>query len=315
MEASNVFEVRAPGACHTPDGWEEATIDHTLTRFPLTGRHLLVECEACHVDRQWTGIGMACLSCHSPDDPHQGQFSADCSDCHTANGWEDLTSSHAETGFRLEGGHASPACADCHPSGRYAGTPSTCIGCHAGDDRHNGEFGTECSTCHRPTRWEDWTFDHNLSAFPLTGAHRGVTCKGCHSGGRFAGPSSACSTCHGKPSSHGSAFGSNCGACHSTSAWRPASFNGPHPFPMNHHGADGDCSTCHPSSLTSYSCTGCHAHDPSKMEDKHKEVPAGKRARAAAIDWLLAKNAGLPPAGGASTEVLPFMEAGLVVAE
>jgi len=51
------------------------------------------------------------------------------------------------------------------------------------------------------------------------------------------------------------------------------------------------------------------------MEDKHKEVPAGKRARAAAIDWLLAKNAGLPPAGGASTEVLPFMEAGLVVAE
>lgn len=41
---------------------------------------------------------------------------------------------------------------------------------------------------------------------------------------------------------------------------------------MNHRGADGDCSTCHPSSLTSYSCTGCHAHDPSKMEDKHKEV-------------------------------------------
>lgn len=94
-----------------------------VTRFPLTGRHLLVECEACHVDRQWTGIGMACLSCHSPDDSHRGQFSVDCSDCHTTNGWDDLTFSHAETGLRLEGGTPCRPARTATPAGDTRGHP------------------------------------------------------------------------------------------------------------------------------------------------------------------------------------------------
>jgi len=260
------------GECHSAEGWDGATLDHDRTRFPLTGLHTEVICESCHVDRQWTEIGSTCRSCHTRDDTHGGQFPGDCVDCHMTSGWEDLTFSHARTGFALAGAHAEPSCGACHPGGKYVGTPSTCIGCHAKDDRHNGEFGTDCAACHRATTWADWTFDHDLSSFPLTGAHRSASCQGCHSGGSFEGTSSACSSCHGKPSSHGNAFGGSCGSCHSTSAWRPATFNGPHPFPMNHGGAGGNCAACHPSSLTSYSCTGCHEHSPSRMEDKHKEV-------------------------------------------
>jgi hypothetical protein len=258
------------GECHGPESWEGAEIDHDRTRFALTGSHVETTCESCHVDRQWVGIGTACRACHVEDDRHEGQFSVDCSDCHTSVAWADVTFDHASTGFPLAASHAEVSCAECHPGGRYVGTPTSCYGCHGDEDEHNGRFGTDCSACHKPTTWDDWTFDHNLSSFRLTGAHTRAACLDCHGSGGFEGTSSSCSACHSRPSSHGSAFGGSCGNCHSTSAWRPASFNGPHPFPMNHGDAGGNCGRCHPSSLTDYTCYGCHSR--SKMDDKHKEI-------------------------------------------
>ncbi len=257
------------GECHTTSAWSGATIDHTQTGFDLTGRHRLAACETCHVDRQWTGIGTACQDCHTRDDPHRGQFLDDCDACHQTSGWEDLTFDHRQTGFGLDDAHAI-SCDACHGGGRYAGTPTTCQGCHADDDRHAGRFGRDCGACHRPTRWDDVTFDHALSRFPLTGAHGRLDCGVCHDPGSFGGLSSSCGSCHADPAFHRGLFTSNCGSCHSTSAWRPASFNGPHPFPTNHEGAGGRCGECHPGPLTSYSCFGCH--DRGKMEDKHKEI-------------------------------------------
>lgn len=259
------------GECHDASGWEDASLDHGRTRFSLTGSHVEVECLECHVDRTWTGIGTACRTCHVDDDRHNGQFDVDCADCHTTVAWSDVIFDHARTGFALEAAH-DVSCSTCHADGQYVGTPSSCAGCHASEDDHNGRFGKDCGACHRPTRWSDATFDHNLVGFRLTGAHARVACESCHTGGRFAGTSSSCSSCHNRPSSHGSSFSGACSNCHSTSAWRPASFNGPHPFPMNHGGAGGNCSTCHPSSWFDYSCTGCHEHDASRMQDKHREV-------------------------------------------
>jgi hypothetical protein len=255
--------------CHTPATWADATIDHDLTRFALVGRHVDALCESCHVDRQWTGIGQTCRDCHQVDDPHRGQFTGDCAPCHAPTGWEDVTFDHAQTGFALTGGHAKPACAACHPDGRYVGTPTSCIACHAADDRHDGAFGKDCAACHKTTTWDDWTFDHDRSDFPLTGAHRNVSCQGCHKGGTFAGTPTACAACHARPASHGSVLRGSCGSCHTTRAWTPASYNGPHPFPMRHGGA-GTCAACHPSSLTSYSCARCHSR--TEMADHHKEV-------------------------------------------
>ena len=259
------------GKCHTPASWEGATIDHDLTRFSLTGSHVQVECLECHVDRKWTGIGTACRTCHEDDDRHGGQFDVDCSSCHTTIAWSDVTFDHDRTGFALENAH-DVTCSKCHPGGRYVGTPSSCAGCHASEDAHNGRFGTDCGACHRPTRWSDATFDHNLASFRLTGAHQSVECTRCHVGGRFAGTPSSCAACHNRPSSHSGGFSGECSNCHSTSAWKPASFNGPHPFPMNHGGAGGRCGKCHPSSWFDYSCTGCHEHSPDRMREKHKEV-------------------------------------------
>lgn len=166
------------GDCHTPATWRDATIDHDRTRFPLTGEHLEASCLECHVDRRWTGIGTTCVACHVADDPHDGQFEADCVACHSTSDWDDVTFSHASTGFELTGGHAEPSCADCHPAGRYAGTPTTCVGCHRGDDAHAGQFGTDCAACHKTGAWKPATFAGH--PFPLNHGGAGGTCATCH---------------------------------------------------------------------------------------------------------------------------------------
>lgn len=258
------------GDCHTPDGWETARLDHDQTRFPLTGRHDLVACEACHADGQWDQIGMACRSCHLGDDPHAGQFRIDCRACHTPQGWELLQFDHRRSRFPLEEAHAAVECGECHREGRYADTPMRCVACHARDDAHEGRFGDDCGACHRATTWAEANFDHDLAAFRLTGAHRTTACLDCHTGGTFLGTPLSCSACHNRPGSHGAAFTAECSACHSTSAWRPASYNGPHSFPMNHGGAGGRCGLCHPNSLFAYRCGSCHRQ--SEMADKHQGI-------------------------------------------
>ena len=57
-------------------------------------------------------------------------------------------------------------------------------------------FSTTCQNCHTDRAWPRATFDHDLSRFPLTGAHAGVECARCHVGGRFAGTPTECVSCH-----------------------------------------------------------------------------------------------------------------------
>jgi hypothetical protein len=264
---------RACQDCHTPETWEGATLDHRVTGFPLQGSHAQADCLGCHVERQWSGIPRNCSGCHTEQDPHGGQFAQECDSCHAPTRWSELHFDHQQSAYPLVGAHLTAKCSGCHAGGQYVGTPTTCFACHASDDEHQGGFGQECGACHQPTRWEDWTFDHSLSRFPLTGAHRSTACLGCHEGGSFAGTPTACSACHAEPGLHRGVFGLQCGSCHSTSAWRPASWNGPHPFPMNHGGAGGSCSTCHPSSYGQYTCYGCHNR--SEIEKKHREEVGG----------------------------------------
>lgn len=258
-------------ACHAPTEWSEIHFDHQTSPYPLVGAHIEASCDSCHAGGRYVGTPTTCLACHASDDRHGGQFEQDCSACHRPTRWADVTFDHSRTAFSLVGSHLQAACSTCHAGGKYVGTPTSCVDCHASDDKHNGQFGQDCSACHRATRWSDVTFDHNRSGFPLTGAHRSVMCQKCHEGGSFSGTPTACSACHGEPSVHRGLFGLNCAACHTTSAWLPASFSGPHTFPMNHGDAGGQCSTCHPSGYTEYTCYGCHKHDPAEIEKKHRE--------------------------------------------
>ena len=102
--------------------------------------------------------------------------------------------------------------------------------------------------------------------FPLTGAHATLDCTSCHAGGRFAGTNDTCQACHAqdRPPNH---FQGQCSSCHATTAWTPANFN--HTFPIDHGGANGKCSVCHPGGTDGYTCTTCH--DMNKLVAEHQE--------------------------------------------
>lgn len=246
--------------CH--DGLETYGKGFSHATYPLTGGHQGPVCTACHRGAATLvtlkAAPTACVACHLANDIHAGRLGTACADCHTPASWSGASIDHAQTGFALTGGHAISDCAVCHPAGRFAGTPTTCVGCHKADDAHAGSFGSDCGACHGTTTWSDATFDHSTSAFPLTGAHASVSCARCHVGNVFKGTPTSCVACHARPASHTTGFSTACASCHTTGAWTPATFNAPHPFPLSHGGAGGVCSRCHPSTYTTYTCTACH---------------------------------------------------------
>jgi Class III cytochrome C family. len=255
-------------ACH--DGVDKYGDDfnHSAFVFQLNGNHADGSCSKCHLDARTVldlqSAPQDCFSCHSSSDPHVGRFGQDCAACHTPDGWKPAKFDHNLAAFKLEGEHAEVACADCHKNDVYQGVPSDCYSCHQKDDEHNGQFGTDCSACHTPNDWEDATFDHNLSAFKLDGAHTQVRCEQCHQNGVFKGTPSACISCHADPAFHAGAFGADCVSCHNTSNWNQAGFNLAHPEPSVDEGGSGithggaTCRQCHPSTLQQAACTDCH---------------------------------------------------------
>jgi hypothetical protein len=259
-------------ACHAPDNWRNATFDHGRTRFPLTGSHREVKCDECHMVGRFEGTPAECFACHEEDDAHDGNFGRECAPCHTPDDWESVRFDHSATAFPLLGKHAQVPCEGCHDGGSLSDTPSRCVDCHQVDDAHGGQFGIDCAGCHTADDWKNATFDHARTAFPLTGAHQQVGCAQCHSGGRFKGTPVACVGCHQDPAFHRGLFENACDVCHTTSAWLPGRFDRPHTFPLI-HGAAGPspCRTCHAGALASYTCYGCHEHNPAEMQEEHAE--------------------------------------------
>jgi hypothetical protein len=251
--------------CHSTSAWKPSTFNHNNAAFKLTGAHASAACSDCHANHVFKGTPSSCASCHTKDDAHQGSLGADCKQCHSTGAWKPSTFNHNNAAFKLTGAHASVACSDCHANHVFKGTPTSCYACHAKDDHHNGQFGTNCASCHVTDAWSHVTFDHSKSAFPLTGAHSGLACQRCHAN-VFTNTPTACNACHTEPTFHAGLFLANCASCHGTSAWVPAKYNGPHTFPMGHGGAN-TCRKCHPSTLASYTCYTCH--NQSEMVKKH----------------------------------------------
>ncbi len=252
--------------CHTPATWDDATFDHNLTNFPLEGKHADVECESCHQNGQFKGLDTACAACHLKDDAHDGRFGTTCETCHTPAAWDQATFDHSLTNFPLEGKHTNLECRACHQADTFKGLDTACEACHLKDDAHDGQFGTECGACHTPAAWDQATFDHSKSGFPLDGAHARVDCKQCHTSG-YQGTSSQCVSCHADPQFHAGAFGTDCASCHDTRAWTPARFTLSHPQPAVGEGGNGirhgntTCRTCHPSTVRQYTCLACHSNN------------------------------------------------------
>jgi cytochrome c3-like protein len=266
MQAHTIGFGTACTNCH--DGVETLgkNFDHSKTTFALTGKHKQIICTACHTDvrnfADFKATSQDCFACHAKDDNHQGRFGTDCGSCHTPVGWKPAKFDHNLAAFKLIGKHTEVACEECHKNDVYKGTPMDCAACHLKDDAHNGQFGTDCGTCHTPVGWDQVNVDHSRFAFKLTGKHITVKCEGCHVNGVFKGTPTLCGTCHKKDDNHNERFGMNCGACHSTDAWKPATFD--HKlsrFPLTGAHANLACERCHQNGVFQglpLNCAGCH---------------------------------------------------------
>ncbi|NOZ07193.1 MAG: hypothetical protein GXP41_12735 [Chloroflexi bacterium] len=265
-------------ACHTDHRGRDYPINilyrpnfpHEQTTFSLEEHERLglrpFQCQDCHADDYLPFSQTRCADCHGERDPsfmteHRQRFGDDCLACHDGTG-KALRFDHSQTRLPLTGSHASLKCEECHVNQQFKGTPTDCYcySCHKKDDKHKGAFGTQCEDCHRPTKWDEATFDHSRSNFPLTGAHVQVKCKDCHVNQQFKG--THCYSCHQGDDTHRGGLGTDCAKCHRTNAWTPSTFL--HPRVREHLGGGEHfltCERCHPrNDFSQYTCqgSGCH---------------------------------------------------------
>ncbi|MGE4132043.1 MAG: cytochrome c3 family protein [Bdellovibrionales bacterium] len=207
--------------CHVTSGWMDFKggkgVDHSKTRFPLTGAHAKTKCTDCHGQRPKQKFKFPsfekefCLDCHT--NVHTRQFSSrldttKCSACHTTKSFTDrLEFDHSKTRYPLEGKHAQVRCEECHrPAGNKIALTKPnvsglkfprgkefvpneyqmpkvksdeCLSCHT--DYHRGQLGDKCLSCHAVTGWKPIKFDHDKqSEFKLRGKHAEAGCRDCH---------------------------------------------------------------------------------------------------------------------------------------
>ncbi|GMV05048.1 MAG: hypothetical protein AMXMBFR53_13280 [Gemmatimonadota bacterium] len=287
-------------ACHSTLAWADTpSFDHAAVSggFDLRGAHRDLRCASCHA---LPGMGLLfaatdaddCAGCHQDDfDRRHGGtgIPTTCAVCHTVDSWDVDDFDHGLTGFDLVGRHTSLSCSSCHVEGgpglKYPvpARPDDCVACHQADydDEHGGSgFPTTCLSCHNANDWDDASFDHTATAFPLVGAHQGAECSACHGppahlSAAFLGPEE-CLACHQRDYDEehaGSGFPTTCLSCHNQARWEDATLDhvtlsggyaleGPH--------AQVACDACH--TLPDYGlkyrvpaaadeCVACHQAD------------------------------------------------------
>jgi hypothetical protein len=280
-------------SCH--DGADRMRgFEHVSAGYALEGEHASATCAGCHVDGKMQGISQVCQDCHVEPGAHLGIFSQDCATCHTPLGWkpgllEGQTFDHAtSTTFSLSR-HAldyqgkTLSCRTCH--GESVLEPislQTCIDCHTTEEpnfmqEHQAQFGSACLDCHDGVdRMSGFVHEQ---VFVLDGRHAEIECQDCHTdengGPRFSSTPVECSGCHAEPQIHAGAFGLKCEYCHTAAGWSPANLR-QHIFPVDHGAEDGSapagCQTCHPADYITYTCYGCHEHQPQEIEASHDEA-------------------------------------------
>ncbi len=146
--------------CHTAVAWSDTRVldEHRRTRMPLTGRHAVLDCTACHRrsgERAFSGTPSDCYACHRAEyhaaalhPVHDGSggaapFTRECSQCHRTSAWTPAVVNPAGLGAAARtgdhdarfvlgtGAHRTVACAGCHPDPRRAQLVR-CDGCHQG---------------------------------------------------------------------------------------------------------------------------------------------------------------------------------------
>jgi hypothetical protein len=178
----------------------------------------------------------------------------------------------------LVAGHAELAtdCFACHAPWRGA-APSLCIDCHAAADIglrttkgvpiltkgtvkasfHQDLIEQDCMACHSDHQGPKLTlrgrksFSHTL--LKVEARNR-------------------CSSCHAAPKDKlHPGLKVECGECHKTEAWKPATFDHNKYFVLDRD-HDATCVTCHTGNdYSRYTCYGCHEHTPQNVREEHLE--------------------------------------------
>lgn len=137
--------------------------------FPLTGKHDVADCNACHKTNNYSDASPECISCHQEDynnancpDHNSSGFSTDCTLCHQGDAWTPAS-------FTQHDGQYFPIY-----SGEHRGAWSSCVECHTTP----GSYNTfSCIDCH----------EHS-NASRLAGEHDDVS--------GYVFESNACYSCH-----------------------------------------------------------------------------------------------------------------------
>ncbi|HEU4731303.1 MAG TPA: cytochrome c3 family protein [Kofleriaceae bacterium] len=146
--------------CHAATAWSDTrTLEqHRRTRMPLTGRHALIDCTACHRrsgERATSDVPADCYACHRTEyhaitvhPIHDGSdgtppFSRDCGQCHRTSAWQPAIANpgallstvarvaeHDARFVLTTGSHRAVACSACHADPRRTRLVR-CDGCHA----------------------------------------------------------------------------------------------------------------------------------------------------------------------------------------
>ncbi|MBN2174492.1 MAG: cytochrome C [Bacteroidales bacterium] len=240
--------------CHTEESFhvikKTGNFNHSLTDYPLEGKHLHVDCKACHKTKYTDPIiTNRCTNCHS--DYHKNQFekqgkSPDCADCHSVFGFNESSytiGKHNESHFPLKGAHEATPCFACHKKEtrwEFRKIGLKCIDCHENihdpylDKKYYPE--ASCESCHGESRWSDISFNHSQTKYELEGAHKKQSCRDCHfktdlqTGKKvqqFTGIRTNCANCH--KDIHYGQFDKDgeteCKICHTFDDWKAGKFD------------------------------------------------------------------------------------------
>ncbi len=267
--------------CHSIAGFAPADyspVDHTSAAYPLTGAHLEVACNQCHVARP------------------VGQLAADgllrvAHEVITRDAAV-LTAQLRFAGFICESCHAGPhdtprAVHGANPSARTTTTVSRTTSRVTSSTAAVPGAGRPCSSCHATTTWSVVDFDHAATGFLLEGKHLETRCSECHRPGGgavalpgvarslpFTGLVTTCDSCH--DDAHRAQFAaadatrSACETCHGTADWRTHRFDhGTARFALEGAHATVGCLACHTPETDArgtfvryrplaMECEGCH---------------------------------------------------------
>ena len=263
---------------------DDCTACHAV---PLSAETMAGRCLGCHQDVQQeisSGTGL-----HGGLVAH-GWSGTSCGGCHPEHRGAtgaltvlDKSFPHDMVGFSLRAHSGEVGCQDCHPGDLKTFDTKTCAACHEQMDQafmtqHTATFGQECVPCHDGVDRYGQNFDHNKLAFPLTGGHAGVECGACHtdmtSVEALQNTPQDCYSCHAKDDAHAGKYGTDCGSCHTPNGWSEVTFD--HSvFPLDHGSQEqvATCKTCHPDTVKTYTCLGCHAHTAANVVAQHEGAP------------------------------------------